>query len=105
MKANEVVEKILLGLDEMFPDARCELYYEKDYELLIATVLSAQCTEKSECCHQSIMEYLRFRRPCESQKKRCRRNHSFGGILYQKSKLHHGNCKTFNRRLSWHGSK
>ncbi len=46
MKANEVVEKILLGLDEMFPDARCELYYEKDYELLIATVLSAQCTDK-----------------------------------------------------------
>ena len=45
MKANEVIEKILLGLDEMFPDARCELYYEKDYELLIATVLSAQCTE------------------------------------------------------------
>jgi endonuclease-3 len=30
----------------MFPDARCELNYNKDYELLIATVLSAQCTDK-----------------------------------------------------------
>ena len=33
-------------LDIMFPDARCELNYNKDYELLIATVLSAQCTDK-----------------------------------------------------------
>ena len=33
-------------LDMMFPDARCELNYNRDYELLIATVLSAQCTDK-----------------------------------------------------------
>jgi len=33
-------------LDQMFPDARCELIYNHDYELLIATVLSAQCTDK-----------------------------------------------------------
>ncbi len=33
-------------LDGMFPDARCELNYHRDYELLIATVLSAQCTDK-----------------------------------------------------------
>lgn len=33
-------------LDVMIPDARCELEYSKDYELLIATVLSAQCTDK-----------------------------------------------------------
>ena len=33
-------------LDIMFPDPKCELYYNRDYELLIATVLSAQCTDK-----------------------------------------------------------
>lgn len=33
-------------LDIMFPDARCELNYNRDYELLIATLLSAQCTDK-----------------------------------------------------------
>lgn len=39
--------KILIEeLDKLFPDARCELNYTKDYELLIATVLSAQCTDK-----------------------------------------------------------
>jgi len=33
-------------LDELYEDARCELNYQKDYELLIAVVLSAQCTDK-----------------------------------------------------------
>ena len=39
-------ELLLNYLDELYPDARCELNYEKPYELLIATVLSAQCTDK-----------------------------------------------------------
>ena len=39
-------EEILASLDYYYPDARCELNYTKDYELLIATVLSAQCTDK-----------------------------------------------------------
>ena len=33
-------------LDIMIPDPGCELNYNRDYELLIATVLSAQCTDK-----------------------------------------------------------
>ncbi len=41
MKTNELLEK----LDIMIPNPRCELEYNKDYELLIATVLSAQCTD------------------------------------------------------------
>ena len=40
------INKIIVYLDELYPDARCELEYQKDYELLIATVLSAQCTDK-----------------------------------------------------------
>ncbi len=39
-------EEIISILDKYYPDARCELNYTKDYELLIATVLSAQCTDK-----------------------------------------------------------
>lgn len=38
--------EIMANLDNLFPDARCELDYNKDYELLIATVLSAQSTDK-----------------------------------------------------------
>lgn len=38
-------EEFMNYLDELFPDARCELNYQKDYELLIAVILSAQCTD------------------------------------------------------------
>ena len=38
-------EKFIDYLDELFPNARCELNYHHDYELLIAVVLSAQCTD------------------------------------------------------------
>lgn len=33
-------------LDYYIPNPKCELNYSTDYELLIATVLSAQCTDK-----------------------------------------------------------
>lgn len=33
------------GLEKLYPDAICSLVYEKPYELLIATRLSAQCTD------------------------------------------------------------
>jgi endonuclease-3 len=38
--------KILDYFDSILPDAKCELNYNKDYELLIAVMLSAQTTDK-----------------------------------------------------------
>ena len=38
--------EIINFLDELFPNPRCELNYNKDYELLIAVMLSAQTTDK-----------------------------------------------------------
>lgn len=37
---------IINNLDILYNDAKCELIYNLDYELLIATVLSAQSTDK-----------------------------------------------------------
>ena len=34
-------------IDSLFPDAKCELFYTKDYELVIAVMLSAQTTDKA----------------------------------------------------------
>lgn len=42
MKMNDILEY----LNELFPDAKCELNYSKDYELVIAVMLSAQTTDK-----------------------------------------------------------
>ncbi|MFM1655299.1 endonuclease III [Brevibacillus sp. B_LB10_24] len=40
------VDKILDTLHNLYPDAHCELNYTTPFELLIATILSAQCTDK-----------------------------------------------------------
>jgi len=40
------VAKILAGLDEMYPAATCALRHANAWELLVATILSAQCTDK-----------------------------------------------------------
>ena len=37
--------KILALLKREYPDARCELDYQTPYQLLVATILSAQCTD------------------------------------------------------------
>ena len=34
-------------IDSLFPDAKCELFYTQDYELVIAVMLSAQTTDKA----------------------------------------------------------
>ena len=39
-------KNIIKNLEKLFPDAKCELNYENDWQLLIAILLSAQCTDK-----------------------------------------------------------
>jgi endonuclease-3 len=43
--AENRVAAILIGLDEAYPDAECALNHRSPWELLVATILSAQCTD------------------------------------------------------------
>lgn len=40
------LKTILATLDRMYPDANCALHHSNAWELLVATILSAQCTDK-----------------------------------------------------------
>ena len=42
----ERTQKILSALKRVYPDAHCELNFSSPLQLLIATILSAQCTDK-----------------------------------------------------------
>jgi len=42
VRAGEILDR----LEKIYPDADCELRYGNAFELLIATILSAQCTDK-----------------------------------------------------------
>lgn len=53
MKTN--ITPLLSYLDELFPNAKCELFYTKDYELVIAVMLSTQTTDKSVNAVTSVL--------------------------------------------------
>jgi endonuclease III len=40
------LKKILATLDQMYPGATCALHHHNAWELLVATILSAQCTDR-----------------------------------------------------------
>ena len=46
MKTQDEVWSIVQTLKELYPDGICSLNYEKDYELLFAVRMSAQCTDQ-----------------------------------------------------------
>ena len=87
-------------LDEILPNAKCELNYTKDYELLIATMLSAQTTDKrvnevtkvlftkydtiDKLSNASISDLEDIIRPLGTQKKKSINVKSIAQILYNK---------------------
>lgn len=46
MRKKERYEKVIAWFQENVPVAETELHYNNPYELLIAVILSAQCTDK-----------------------------------------------------------
>ncbi len=46
MNQAQQVAGIIAALKEAYPDPKCALTYQKDYELMIAVRLSAQCTDE-----------------------------------------------------------
>lgn len=45
MKKNEIATEAFERLKKLYPDAHCELNHSNPFELLLATILSAQCTD------------------------------------------------------------
>ena len=39
-------KKIYTGLNKLYPNAHCELDFKNPLQLLVATILAAQCTDK-----------------------------------------------------------
>jgi endonuclease-3 len=42
----ERLQKIFAALDQLFPQAECALQHENAFQLLVSTILSAQCTDE-----------------------------------------------------------
>ena len=61
MKRADLAGELLRRLPAIYPDAHCELDYQNPLELLVATMLSAQCTDK----RVNVVTEVLFRR-CKS---------------------------------------
>jgi endonuclease-3 len=44
--SKELIKKIVLYLDKLFPEAKTELEYNNEFQLLVAIIMSAQTTDK-----------------------------------------------------------
>src|SRR5512137_963826 len=44
--ASERLKRIFAALDQLFPQAECALRHHNAFQLLVATILSAQCTDE-----------------------------------------------------------
>ena len=62
-KKKEKVKKIIPLLKKMHPTARCELEHDNPLELLVATILSAQCTDVrvNQVTNELFKKYLLLR--------------------------------------------
>ncbi len=59
---NERVKEIIKRLEKAYPDVRCGLSHSNPFELLIATILSAQCTDERVNMVTASL-FRKYRRP------------------------------------------
>ena len=45
-KKKEIVKEIVRRLKDEYPESKCSLIYDTPVQLLVATILSAQCTDE-----------------------------------------------------------
>ena len=66
MRSKQKMLEMLDTIQEMFPNAKCELNHRNEFDLLIAVLLSAQCTDKLVNKVTAALEIPYTRRLCTS---------------------------------------
>ena len=71
MRKKERYEKVIAWFQDNIPVAETELHYNNPYELLIAVILSAQCTDKRDSgsigCHYAGSDFRIYTKRVLSQ--------------------------------------
>jgi endonuclease III len=92
--------KIIAGLRRAYPDARCELNYSNPLELLVATILSAQCTDKrvNLVTAQLFRKYRAARDYAEADRAALEQDIRTAGFFRNKAKNIQGCCRQLLER-------
>ena len=96
----EKAKQIIRSLKRAYPDAKCSLNHSNAFELLIATILSAQCTDaRVNIVTQSL--FRKYRKPEDYLKvspKELQRDIRTTGFFRNKTKSIHGTAKVLHEQ-------
>jgi endonuclease-3 len=96
------MERILKCLDSTYPNAQCALRHSNPFELLIATILSAQCTdERVNLVTREL--FLKYRTPqdyARAPKEILETDIRSTGFYHNKAKNIQGACQTILDKFS-----
>ena len=96
------VAAILAKLDEAYPEASCELQHENAFQLLVSTILSAQCTDVrvNQVTQELFKKYTTTSSVCLCHASRVGAGNPPDRILSQQNKIGDG-CEQGNRGKVW----
>jgi endonuclease-3 len=83
------LDKILSLLDVMYPNVTCELHHETAWQLLVATILSAQCTDKRVNMVTALPNIQRYMTSCGEPEEPA----GISPPLLQQGEVHHLRAK------------
>ncbi len=95
------VGAILRALDEVYPDATCALEHRNAFELLIATILSAQCTDErvNIVTHDLFRKYPGPREMAAVPQEVLEQEIRSTGFFRNKAKNVHGACEMILKKF------
>lgn len=94
-KANNLIPTLLKRLDEKYPNARYELDWTTPLEMLVATILAAQCTDVrvNKVTSTLFKKYHSARDYAEAKTEELEQDIKATGTYKQKAKAIQGACK------------
>jgi endonuclease III len=96
------VEKILHGLDSAYLDAQCALLHSNPLELLVATILSAQCTDErvNKVTRDLFAKYRTPQDYVQISREVLEKDIRSTGFYHNKAKNIQGACQTILEKFS-----
>jgi len=100
MILKEKAHHIVKGLDQAYPHARCSLDFKNPLELLIATILSAQCTDKrvNEVTKTLFQKYKKAQDYAQAPLAEIEADIRSTGFFHNKAKNIQGCCRDLVKR-------
>jgi len=98
------LRKIIAGLQKAYPQAHCELNYSNPLELLVATILSAQCTDQrvNQVTADLFRKYRSAADYAGAAPQQLEADIRTTGFFRNKAKSIQGCCRQL---LEWHGGQ